>query len=202
MSNNKCLDTLLIIALASFVSITLPLSSVVISDYMDTRRYAEGTCNGTTLSNYTVEGSFFYHGRVNVVADVNGTQYDGYLYYPPIEHWQLVAMPREGLDDWYDSLNKTGGFRCFVNLKDPAYPMVNQWIEITGYYSMFIFSLVIVSGWVAIAFLIQNSKQRRRQYISIPDDLPPPYTPTTHSQSSRPQSLYKSLNDELTTISV
>ena len=202
MSNNKCLDTLLIIALASFVSITLPLSSVVISDYMDTRRYTEGTCNGTTLSNYTVEGSFFYHGRVNVVADVNGTQYDGYLYYPPIEHWQLVAMPREGLDDWYDSLNKTGGFRCFVNLKDPAYPMVNQWIEITGYYSMFIFSLVIVSGWVAIAFLIQNSKQRRRQYISIPDDLPPPYTPTTHSQSSRPQSLYKSLNDELTTISV
>jgi hypothetical protein len=200
MPNNRCIDTLLIVALASFVSISLPISCIVISDYMDTREYSEGTCNGTTLSNYTVEGSFFFHGRVNVVAQVNGTQYHGYLYYPPIEHWQLGAMPQDGVDDWYDSLNKTGDFQCFVNLKDPAYPMVNKWIEITGYHSMFILCLVIMAGWVVIAFLVQNSKQERRGYIPISDELPPPYTPLTVNRIKQ-QSLYSSLNDELTTIS-
>jgi hypothetical protein len=171
---------------------------------METREYSEGKCNGTTLSNYTIKGGFFFHGRVNVQANINDTLYSGYLYYPPIKHWQLGAMPQEGVDDWYDSLNKTGEFKCFVNLKNPAYPMVNCWIEITGYYSIFTLCLIILAGWVAIAFLVQNSKKSRGRYISIPDDLPPPYTPTplTQSQSNRPQSLYKSLSNELTTISV
>lgn len=197
--SNRCVDILLIISLASFVSITFPISCVVMSDYRETRKYSEGTCNGTTLSNYTVMGGFFYHGRVDVVADVNGTQYTGYLYYPPIKHWQFGVMPRENVDDWYDSLNKTGGFTCFVDVTVPTHPMVNEWLEIIGYYIMFIMCLFIVSGWTAIACVLHNSRARRRRYISIPDDLPPPYTP---KQQNRPQSLYKSLNDELTTISV
>jgi hypothetical protein len=196
MSSNKCIDILLIISLASFVSITMPISCIVISDYRNTRRYIEGNCNGTTLSNYTVHGGLFFHGQVNVQANVNGKQYSGYLYYPPIKHWQLAAMPRERIDDWYNSLNKTGEFRCFVDLSDQLTPMVDEWIDVIGYYIMFIMCLFIIGGWCAIACLAHNARQRRR-YISIPDDLPPPYTP-----SSRQQSLYKSLNDELTTISV
>jgi hypothetical protein len=200
MPNNKCLDVLLIISLASFVSITLPLSCVVISDYIDTRGYVEGTCNGTTLSNYTIQGGFFFHGKVNVLANVNDTLYSGYLYYPPIKHWQLSAMPREGIDDWYDSLNKTGDFRCFVDLSDTSHPMVNEWIPIFGYYVMFILCLFIIAGCGAITSLAHNSRQRRRRYISLPDDLPPPYTPTPVTRTKQ-HSLYSSLNDELTTIS-
>lgn len=198
MHRTQCLDILLVISLASFVSITLPTSCVVIADYKETRKYAEGTCNGTTLVNYTVMGGFFFHGRANVVATVNGTQYAGFLYFPPIKHWQLGVMPREGVDDWYSSLNKTDNFRCFVDLSDPSHPMVNEWIEIIGYYIMFIVCLIIISGWSAIACVVRNQKPHLR-YITIPDDLPPPYTPI---QQNRPQSLYKSLNDELTTISV
>jgi len=199
MANNRCVDILLIISLASFVSITLPISCVVMTDYKDTRKYSEGLCNGSTLTNYTVDGGFFFHGRVDVVADVNGTQYNGYLYYPPIKHWQFGVMPREEIDDWYNSLNKTGSFRCFVNVFNPSHPMVNEWIEIIGYYIMFIMCLLIISGWSVIGCIAYDSQKQRSRYISIPDDLPPPYTP---KQQNRPQSLYKSLNDELTTISV
>ena len=130
MANNKYLDALLMICLASFVTVSLPTSCVVISDYMDTRSYIKGTCNGSTLSNYQVSGGFFYHGRADVVANVNGTEYMGYLYYPPIKHWKLGVMPREGIDDWYYSLNKTSEFPCFVNVSDLSHPMVNEWIEI------------------------------------------------------------------------
>ena len=200
MPKNICLDMLLVISLASFVSITLPITSVVISDYLSTRHYSDGVCNGTTLSNYKVSGGFFYHGTVDVTAKVNGTEYTGVLYYPPIKHWQLGFMPIMDIDEWYDSLNKTGNFHCFVDLRDDQYPMVNEWLEITGYYSMFVLSLLIGSGWGAVACLIYNSRQRRR-YISIPDDLPPPYTPIVKN-TPRNQSLYKSLDDELTTISV
>lgn len=187
MANNKCLDIILIIYLASFVSITLPISYVVITDYKETRKYSEGLCNGSTLTNYTVDGGFFFHGRVNVVADVNGTQYNGYLYYPPIKHWQLGVMPREGVDDWYDSLNKTGGFPCFVDVSNPSHPMVNEWIEVIVYCIMFIMCLFIISGWSVIGCIAYDSRKQRNRYIYIP---------------TRPKSLYKSLNDELTTISV
>jgi hypothetical protein len=193
---NICLDMLLVISLASFVSITLPITSVVISDYLSTRHYSDGLCNGTTLSNYKVSGGFFYHGTVDVTATVNSTEYAGFLYYPPIKHWALGFMPIMDIDEWYYSLNKTDTFQCFVDLRDNQHPMVNEWLEITGYYSMFVLSLLIGSGWCAIACLIYNSRQRRR-YVSISDDLPPPYTPIV----PRNQSLYKSLDDELTTIS-
>jgi hypothetical protein len=191
---------LLVITLASFVSITLPITSVVISDYLSTRHYSDGLCNGTTLSNYKVSGGFFYHGTVDVTATVNDTEYTGFLYYPPIKHWALGFMPIMQIDDWYDSLNKTGMFQCLVDLRDDQYPMVTEWLEITGYYSMFVLSVIIGSGWCAVACVIYNSRQRR-QYITIPDDLPPPYTPIVKS-TNRPQSLYKSLDDELITISV
>ena len=200
MSKNVCLDMLLIISLASFVSITLPITSVVISDYLSTRHYSDGLCNGTTLSNYTVGGGFFYHGTVDVKAKVNGTEYAGFLYYPPIKHWPLGFMPTMEIDDWHDSLNKTGTFKCFIDLSDGRYPMVNEWPEITGYYTMFVLSILIGSGWCAIACVICNNSRNHRRYMSIPDDLPPPYTPIINN-TSRPRSLYKSLDDELTTIS-
>jgi hypothetical protein len=200
MSKKICLDMLLVMSIASFVSITLPITSIVISDYLSTRNYNHGVCNGSTLSNYKVSGGFFYHGIVDVTATVNGTEYMGFLYYPPIKHWPLGFMPIMDIDEWYDSLNKTGTFQCFVDLRDDQYPMVNEWLEIAGYYSMFVLSVLIGSGWCAVACVMYNSKQQRRRYISIPDELPPPYTPTP-PQLNRQQSLYSSLNDELTTIS-
>ena len=202
MPKNSCLDLLLIISLASFVSITLPITSLVISDYKSTRSYVDGICNGTTITNYTVSGGFFYHGHVNLLATVNGKEYTGFLYYPPIKHWQFGFMPKMEVDEWYYSLNKTGTFECFIDLSDNQHPMINQWIEITGYYTMFVMCLIIVTGWIIIVCTIHNSKQRRRRYISIPDDLPPPYTQPSQSRANHTQSLYKSLNDELTTISV
>jgi len=198
MSSNRCIDILLMVSLASFVAITLPVSSVIISDYSDTLKYADGTCDGATLSNFTVDGLFFYHGSVNVVANVNGTEYTGYLYYPPIKHWKLGVTPKESIYDWYTSLNKTGTFTCYVDLSDPTHPMVNEWIEIVGYYIMLLMSLFIISGWTVIVFVIYYSQHRRRNYTLISDDLPPPYTVKPKQQ----QSLYKSLNDELTTISL
>lgn len=199
MSNNKCLDILLIISMASFVSITLPISSIVISDYTSTRNYVEGICNGTTLSNYSTFGGFFFHGRVNVTANVNGTLYYGYLYYPPIKHWQLGAMTIESVDEWYYSLNKTTLFSCFVDLTNPSHPMVNEWIQVIGYYIMFIMCIFIITASTCV---LHNSR-KRRDYISIPDELPPPYTPIDNNKHiNRPKSLYKSLNEELTTISL
>jgi len=198
MANNKC-DILLIISLASFVTITLPISSIVISDYKDTRDYTQGTCNGSTISNYTVSGGFFFHGRVDITAEVDGSMINGYLYYPPIKHWGLAAMPREGIDDWYESLNKTGAFQCFVDLTDPSHPMVDAWIPIIGYYIMFIMSIFIVIGSITTACFAHQT--RKRHYMIIQDELPPPYT-AKPQQQRRTQSLYKSLNDELTTISV
>lgn len=194
MASNRCLDILLFISLASFVTITLPIACVVITDYKATRNYVEGTCNGTTLTNYTVEGGFFFHGRVNVAAEVNGVQYNGYLYYPPIKHWQLAAMPSDGVDSWYYSLNKTGGFPCFVDLTDSSHPMIETWIEVIGYYIMLVMCLFIILGWSTLACVIKKSQ--KRHYIQIPDELPPPYTPNPNKY------IYKSLNNQLITISV
>jgi hypothetical protein len=200
MSNNKCLDFLLLISLASFVSISLPVSSIVIIDYKSTQTYKQGLCNGSTLTNYTVDGGFFFHATINVQATVNGTEYAGYLYYPPIKHWALGVMPREGIDDWYDSLNKTGQFVCYVNLQNPAHPMVNEWINIIGYYILLTLSMLIIISLLSVTCINVTTQQRRhRLYMTIPDELPPPYTVT---QFKSQQSLYKSLNDELTTISL
>lgn len=200
MSNNKCLDLLLLVSLVSFVSISLPVSSIVIIDYKSTQTYSQGMCNGTTLSNYTVQGKFFFHATINVQANVNGTEYNGYLYYPPIKHWPLGVMPREGIDDWYDSLNKTGQFVCYVNLENPEHPIVNEWINIIGYYILLNLSMFIIISLLAVTCINVTTRHRRhRLYMTIPDELPPPYTVT---QFKSQQSLYKSLNDELTTISL
>jgi hypothetical protein len=174
MANNKYLDTLFMVCITSFVVITMPMSSVVISDYAATKTYARGMCNGSTLTNYTVFGEFFFHGRVNVNATVNDTQYAGYLYYPPIKHWQLGAMASEDIDDWYYALNKTGEFRCFVNLSDPSYPMVNEWIEVFGYCIMLTICVFIALGCTCLI----TRKKPYTTYTSIPNDFPPPpYTP-------------------------
>lgn len=173
----RCLDVLIMISLASFVSISLPVSFIVISDYMNTRTYEDGTCNGSTLANYTTYGGFFFHGIANVQANVSNTLYSGYLYYPPIKHWQLGVMSQDDIDNWYDSLNKTGNFKCYVDLSDPSHPMINEWISIYGYYLMLIFSLFILCACSGITCFIY-SHQLRRRYTQISDDLPPPYTPT------------------------
>jgi hypothetical protein len=186
----------------------LPVSSIVIIDYKTTQTYSQGLCNGSTLTNYTVAGSFFFHATINVRATVNDTEYAGYLYYPPIKHWALGVMPREGIDDWYDSLNKTGPFACYVNLKNPEHPMVNEWIDIIGYYVLLVMSLLIISSLLAVTCINVGTQMRKhRLYMTIPDELPPQYTfrndlPPPYKFKQRPQSLYKTLNDELTTISV
>lgn len=204
MHMNNCLDLLLMVSLASFVGIALPISTTVIVDYMSTRSYSLGQCNGTTLQNYTTSGGFFYHGTVDVVATVNGTEYSSFLYYPPLKNWQLGFMPKIGVDDWYDSLNKTSMFPCYINLKSSSepYPAVYQWIEITGYYTIFVVCMFVIIGWGAIACTIQNRSKKRSNYLSIPDELPPPYTRQPVNYVSQKRSLYSSLNDELTTISV
>jgi hypothetical protein len=195
-TNKRCLDFLLLVSLTSFVSITLPVTITAIYDYRSIRSYSPGICNGSTLSNYTVGGGFFFYGTADVVATVNNTQYSGVLYYPPLKHWQLGFMPRMGIDDWYDSLNKTGTFKCFVDLRHNSHPMVNEWIEITGYYTMFVLCLIIMTGSIVVVTLHSKQKSRPPQmdYLTIPDELPPPYTPK--------KTTYQTLNDELVSISV
>uniref|UniRef100_A0A6C0BU40 Uncharacterized protein n=1 Tax=viral metagenome TaxID=1070528 RepID=A0A6C0BU40_9ZZZZ len=169
-----CLNIFLVVSLASFVSITLPITSTVIMDYRSISEYSPGTCNGSTIENYTVDGGFFYHGAVDVIATVNGTEYAGFIYYPPLKHWQLGFMTKESVDEWYDSLNKTATFQCFVDLRDNQHPMVSEWIELTGYCTMFTLCIFIITSWAVLLFIIYNS-QERRKYIPIPNDLPPPY---------------------------
>ena len=199
MSSNKCLDILLIVSMASFVTITFPIVTTVIADYSATKSYSPGICNGSTLQNYTVSGGWFYHGTANVVSTVNGTEYNSILYYPPIKHWQLGFLPKMEIDDWYDSLNKTGGFNCYVD-SSPQHLAICSWYEITGYYTIFVVCLFMIVGWSVVACtLFDRHKKRRMHYITLPDELPPPYTRTPFNNK---QSLYSSLNDELTTISV
>lgn len=172
--SGRCLNIFLVVSLASFVSITLPISSTVIIDYRSTNTYSSGICNGTTIGNYTVDGRFFYHGTADVIATVNGTEYAGFIYYPPLKHWQLGFMTEENIDEWYDLLNKSGTFECFVDLSDNRHPIVNEWIEITRYYTMITVCLFIISSWSVLVCVAYNS-QERHKYIPIPNDLPPPY---------------------------
>lgn len=201
MSSNKCLDILLIVSMASFVAITFPIVTTVIADYVDIKTYASGFCNGSTLHNYTVDGGWFYRGTANVVSTVNGTEYNSILYYPPIKHWQLGFLPKLAVDDWYDSLNKTSGFNCYVDVKHPSHLAICSWYEITGYYTLFVVCLFMIAGWSAVACTLFERHRKRQSYITLPDELPPPYT-RTYKRPHPPQSLYSSLNDELTTISV
>jgi hypothetical protein len=199
MSSSKCLDALLLVSIASFVTITLPVVSTVIVDYYDTKAYSPGICDGTTIQNYNVGGGWFYHGTANVMATVNNTEYASLLYYPPIKHWQLGFLPKMGVDDWYDSLNKTGTFVCYVDINHSSHRAICTWYEITGYYAIFLVCLFMVAGWSAVACTVFGAR-KKRHYITLPDDLPPPYTRTYKKPAT--QSLYSSLNDELTTISV
>lgn len=200
MQNKKgnCLDTLLIVAMASFVCISLPITSIIIHDYHNTLSYVEGTCNGLTLSNLSTVSTngVFYRGSVNVISTVNNTKYSSSLYYPPLKHWQLCVETKESINYWYDSLNKTGEFTCYININHGGNLAIVYWLDIMGYYVIFTLSLLIITATSIVVCFNYTDKRREHGYQRLNMEQPyfeDPGTPLKNTKISQ----YKSLNDEL-----
>lgn len=180
----KSLDFLLVAALCSFIGISLPITGIVINDNRNNNKYTHGLCNGTTLDNYKIYNyiGMFYRGNATVVATVNNTNVNSYLYYPPIAHWKLGFQLRSDIDTWYNGLSKNSSFDCYVDMssQEELRPAIIYWSAILGYYIMFAVCLLILFGGIQYVCItrpsrtVKYSKLPPPYYINDPSDPDPP----------------------------
>lgn len=163
----KCnyFNILLFLSFASFVTISLPLSSIVLHDYHKIQHYTQASCNGTSISNFTIYNKYnlFYKGTVNLNVTFNKTLYNGLLYYPPIQNWAIVMDTKYNINKWYKSLSKNSSFVCYIDLNNldnfsKLYYVIEPWMEVFIYYILLSISLAIISGYLVVLCFTECEK--------------------------------------------
>lgn len=107
-----------IIILTFFGGIVMTtIGGVVVSDYVETKHYSPYVCDGNVDHLHTDTNGIAYYGTLSTwILDQNNNRTSPVvLYFPPINHWELLLTKHGEVQTWASGLVGVQSFTCWVD---------------------------------------------------------------------------------------
>lgn len=137
--------------------VMLPMSSVVVHDYVKTGHFTQEVCSGTiTYSDIHTSVVNCARGKAITTFKNSSGLFDRSveLYYPAV-NWVLACVKESDISDWLSGMASSTSFHCYVDNPDDLTGLPDgiqaRYSKIGGWIAMMVISIVII---LAIAYLI------------------------------------------------
>jgi uncharacterized membrane protein len=144
--------------------VMLPMSSVVVHDYVKTRRFTSETCSGI-LTHTDIHTSLVNCARGKAVTKFQNSSglFDRSveLYYPSV-NWVLACEKESDVSDWLSGMSASVSFRCYIDSPEDLTGLPDgiqtHYSRIGGWIAMMVISVILII--LMICGLVYLSKNR------------------------------------------